>query len=169
MVVLLIAGIYLLIDIVFLQNKETKTDLIRPNFDEVVKENEKKVLGKKTDEEIRDSIARETAKLDSIRKSQSDSIAFSIKASGRGLITVVLDSLIEDNVLKETFKPGDSLIFRAKKTFWVTSKNTENFKAYLNGTVLQFDDTNVKAIRITQKGIQKKTQRSNENKPGKED
>jgi len=169
LVILMLAGIYLLIDIVFLQKKESKSDLIRPNFDEIVKENEKKILGKKTDEEIRDSINRETAKLDSIKKSLSDSIAFSIKASGRGLIIVVLDSLIENNILKETFKPGDSLIFRAKKSFWVTSKNTENFKAYLNGTKLEFEDQSIKAVRITKKGIQKKTTRSNGNQPGKED
>jgi|WetSurSiteA1Bulk_404760.scaffolds.fasta_scaffold06179_4 transcriptional regulator with XRE-family HTH domain len=169
LVILMLAGIYLLIDIVFLQKREVKTDLIRPNFDEIVKENEKKILGKKTDEEIRDSIARETAKIDSVKKSLSDSIAFSVKAYERGFIVVVLDSLIEDNVVRETFKPGDSLIFRAKKSFWVTSKNTGNFKAYLNGTRLEFGDQNIKAVRITKKGIQKRTTQSNGNQPGKED
>lgn len=165
---LLVAGIYLLIDIVFMQKKDTKTELIRPNFDEIVKENEKKILGKKTEEEIRDSISKETAKLDSIKKAQNDSVSFSVKALGSGLITVILDSLIEENVLKERFKEGDSLIFKAKNTFWVTSKNTENIKAYLNGSKLVFDSQEIKAVKITRKGIQKKTLQSNGNQPRKE-
>lgn len=46
LILALLFGIYLLVDVVFLSGKGTKTEIIRQNFDDIVKETEKKCLEK---------------------------------------------------------------------------------------------------------------------------
>lgn len=152
-VLALLAGIYFLIDVIFLQKHSSKTDIIRQNFDDVVKETEKKILGKRTDEEIQDSINSAIVKADSLKRLETDSITLNIVGLNRGTVTVVTDSLLEKNVYKENFKEGDKGEWKAKKLFYLTSTNTESFEAFLNGRKMKFDDKSIKRLKISRQGI----------------
>lgn len=152
-VLALLAGIYFLIDVIFLQKNSSKTDIIRQNFDDVVKETERKILGKRTDEEIQDSVNRAISKADSLKRLETDSITLNIVGLDRGVVTIVTDTLLEKNVYKESFKEGDKGVWKAKKLFYITSTNTESFEAFLNGKRMKFDDKKIKRLKISKQGV----------------
>jgi transcriptional regulator with XRE-family HTH domain len=84
-VLLLGYGIYLLVTTVFLTGtSKSKYDIVRQNFDTVVKENEKKILGKRSKEEIEDSIKTAVRVQDSIKKAANDSLTLEIKCLKKG-------------------------------------------------------------------------------------
>jgi transcriptional regulator with XRE-family HTH domain len=157
LVVLLMGyGIYLLITTVFITGtSKTKFDIVRQNFDTVVKENEKKILGKRSKEEIEDSIKRVQHIQDSITKALNDSLTLDIKCLKKGYISVIVDSISYDNMFKESFDKDYKGTWKAKKYFWITSNNTSTFDLYLNGKKLDIKDTKVKYLKIARDGIQK--------------
>jgi hypothetical protein len=67
------AGVYSLINVLFLSNNSQGPEIQRKSFDEVVKENEKKILGKKTPEEIQDSINKAEEEKQKLLASKTDS------------------------------------------------------------------------------------------------
>lgn len=149
-------GIYLLVTTVFITgSSKTKLDIVRQNFDTVVKENEKKILGKRSKEEIEDSIRKAQYIQDSIKRSLNDSITLEIKCLKKGYITVIVDSISYENMYKESFDKDYVGMWKAKKYFWVTSANTTTFELYLNGKKLDIKDTKVKYLKISRDGIQK--------------
>ncbi len=149
-------GIYLLVTTVFITgSSKTKLDIVRQNFDTVVKENEKKILGKRSKEEIEDSIRKAQYIQDSIKRSLNDSITLEIKCLKKGYITVIVDSISYENMYKESFDKDYKGTWKAKKYFWVTSANTTTFELYLNGKKLDIKDTKVKYLKISRDGIQK--------------
>lgn len=149
-------GIYLLVTTVFITgSSKTKLDIVRQNFDTVVKENEKKILGKRSKEEIEDSIRKAQYIQDSIKRSLNDSITLEIKCLKKGYITVIVDSISYENMYKESFDKDYKGAWKAKKYFWVTSANTTTFELYLNGKKLDIKDTKVKYLKISRDGIQK--------------
>lgn len=149
-------GIYLLVTTVFITgSSKTKLDIVRQNFDTVVKENEKKILGKRSKEEIEDSIRKAQYIQDSIKRSLNDSITLEIRCLKKGYITVIVDSISYENMYKESFDKDYKGTWKAKKYFWVTSANTTTFELYLNGKKLDIKDTKVKYLKISRDGIQK--------------
>jgi transcriptional regulator with XRE-family HTH domain len=147
-------GIYLLVTTVFITGtSKSKYDIVRQNFDTVVKENEKKILGKRSKEEIEDSIRREQSIQDSIKRVLNDSISLDIKCIKKGYISVIVDSISYDNMYKETFDKDYKGTWKARKFFWVTSNNTTTFELYLNGKKLDIKDTKVKYLKIGREGI----------------
>lgn len=149
-------GIYLLVTTVFLTGtSKSKFDIVRQNFDTVVKENEKKILGKRSKEEIEDSIKNVQRVQDSIKKAENDSLTLEIKCLKKGYISVIIDSISYKNMDKETFDKDYSGSWKAKKYFYVTSNNTETFILYLNGKKLDIKDTKVKYLKIGREGIVK--------------
>ena len=151
----LLAGVYFLVDVIFLQKRSSKTEIIRQNFDDVVKETEKKILGKRTDEEIQDSVNKAVLKADSLKRMETDSVSIKIVGLGRGSVTVVLDTLLENNRYKEYFKEGDKSEWKAKNRFYLSSDNTESFDVYLNGKKLIIEDRRIRRLKISRQGIVK--------------
>lgn len=156
-VILLMAyGIYLLVTTVFITGtSKSKFDIVRQNFDTVVKENEKKILGKRSKEEIEDSIKKVQQIQDSIKKVLNDSLTLEIKCLKKGYISVIIDSISYDNMYKESFDKDYKGTWKAKKHFWITSNNTATFELFLNGKKLDIKDTKVRYLRINREGIQK--------------
>lgn len=147
-------GIYLLVTTVFITGtSKSKFDIVRQNFDTVVKENEKKILGKRSKEEIEDSIRKVQNIQDSIKRVLNDSITLDIKCLKKGYISVIVDSIAYDNMYKETFDKDYKGTWKARKFFWITSNNTTTFELYLNGKKLDIKDTKVKYLKIGREGI----------------
>ncbi len=154
-VLALLAGIYFLIDVIFLQKNSSKTDIIRQNFDDVVKETERKILGKRTDEEIQDSVNKAVVRADSLKRIDTDSISLKIVGLGKGSVTVVTDTLLESNKFKEYFKEGDRGEWKAKNLFYLSSDNTESFTVYLNGRKMKIEDKKIRRLKVSKNGIVK--------------
>ena len=150
-------GIYLIVITVFLPaTNKSKFDIVRQNFDTVVKENEKKILGKRSKEEIEDSLMKAQNIQDSIKKAQNDSLTLEIKGIKKGFLSVITDSIANKNMDKENFDKGYQGIWKAKKYFYITSNNTSTFEIFLNGKKIKIEDEKVKYLKISREGIIKK-------------
>ena len=159
MIIALLTGIYLLIDVVFLKKQNQNVDIVKQNFDEVVQENEKKLLGKKTEEEIRDSInkaqdsLRKAAIADSLKNLESGLLSLKIVGLNKGRIIVYTDTLYEGGGKLEELTKNSEFVFKAKNKFYITSRNTANFNVYLNDVKLNIEDESVKNLKLTKKTI----------------
>lgn len=159
MIIALLTGIYLLIDVVFLKKQNQNVDIVKQNFDEVVQENEKKLLGKKTEEEIRDSInkaqdsLRKAAIADSLKNLESGLLSLKIVGLNKGRIIVYTDTLYEGGGKLEELTKNSEFVFKAKNKFYLTSRNTANFNVYLNDVKLNIEDESVKNLKLTKKTI----------------
>ena len=121
----------------------------------LLKKPRKKVLGKRSEEEIQDSINKAVMKADSLRRLENDSITLRIVGLSEGSLTVVTDSLTEMNKYVENFEKGAKGEWKAKDKFYLTSKNTESFAVYLNDKKLEISDKKVSRLKITKQGIAK--------------
>ncbi len=150
-IVLVLLGIYSIINILFLEGNKDKPEIIRQNFDEVVKEQEKKIFGKRTPEEIQDSIRKAENQL----ASSKDSITLKITALNKGVLFLVIDSINYNKPAKIEFEKNQFGVFKAKKFFNISSANTETFKATINDIPVKFDKSSVSKVKINKNGIVK--------------
>ena len=148
---LVLLGIYSLINILFLEGSKDKPEVIRQNFDDVVKEQEKKILGKRTPEEIQDSIRKAEDEL----AAAGDSITLKITGLGAGTFYLVTDSVNYSKPEKISFEKGEIGIFKARKYFFVSLENTESVKATVNDIPLKFENKKVSKVKISRSGIVK--------------
>ena len=162
LIIALLAGIYLLIDVVFLKKQNQNTEIIKQNFEDVVQENEKKILGKKTESEIKDSInkaqdsVRKAAIADSLKNADSDLLILRVEGLNKGRILVYTDTLYEGGGKLEEVTKNSKAEFKAKKQFYITSKNTANFDLYLNDKKLIIEDESIKNLKLTRKTLSNK-------------
>ena len=147
---LILFGLYLLVNALFFDNKKDNTEIVRQDFSEVVKEQEQRLLKKKTPEEIRDSIKKAN---DSLKAAAKDSLTLTIKALAYGEIYVVTDSLNYDNPKKVIYDEGQTKTFKAKRSFHITTGNPKSFEAMLNGNPVEFDTTAVRKVKVTPDGV----------------
>ncbi len=150
-IALVLLGVYSLINILFLEGSGDSPEIIRQNFDEVVKEQEKKILGKKTPEEIQDSI-RQAAEM---MESSKDSITLKITSIDAGSIFLVTDSVNYEKPQKIEFGKNEIGVFKAGKSFFLSSGNTDAFKATVNNAPVKFGKASVSKVKITKDGIKK--------------
>jgi transcriptional regulator with XRE-family HTH domain len=145
------AGLYFLITAVFTGKGDV--EIVRQNFDEIVQENEKNILGKKTPAEIADSIrkAEEDARL--LAASQGDSLSLMIIGTNYGEIIIIPDSIGINDKEIISFGRSDTGIFKASKFFLITTSNSDAFKAVLNGKTLEFDRRRFNNLVINKDGI----------------
>lgn len=143
-------GIYSLVNILFFDGSKDKPEVIRQNFDDVVKEQEKKILGTRTPEEIQDSI-RKAAELTALTK---DSITLKVVGLSPGTFYLITDSLNYNKPDLIEFGKNSSGIFKAQKSFHISSGKTESFKATVNGNPIKFDKSSVSKVKITKNGIE---------------
>ncbi|MBK9332512.1 MAG: helix-turn-helix domain-containing protein [Ignavibacteria bacterium] len=148
-IVLALAGLYSLVNILFLEGGNDNPEIIRQNFDDVVKEQEKKLLGKKTEEEIQDSIRKAQEELTASR----DSISLSVTALTESVYFIVTDSSNYSRPDKFTVKPKEVKSFRAAKSFHISAANTKSIKVSLNGNPVKFEKNAVSKIKLTKDGV----------------
>jgi len=149
--VLIIFGVYLLVKSMFL-SKQTgnKNEIVRQNnFDDVVKENEKKILGKKTPEEVQDSVNKAQHMKDSVAAAKDSTLVLKVEAKRKGRIIVLLDTVKVKNPKIEEFNKNEYLEFKARKFFSLTSKDIEAFDIKLNNKKIKFDDKVVRDFKIS--------------------
>ncbi|HEY5123442.1 MAG TPA: helix-turn-helix domain-containing protein [Ignavibacteria bacterium] len=154
------AGIYFTVKLMLPEKSGgSKTEIIRQsNFDDVVKEQEKKMLGKKTPEEIQDSISKAQQLKDSLAVIASDTARMTLVVDAKkdGRIIVIADSLnMKKREIKELKKNG-TVSFKAKKQFLVTSLDITAFNIKMNGKKVTFDGKAVKDFKITKKTVEEK-------------
>ncbi len=148
---LVLLGLYSLINILFLEGSKDSPEIIRQDFNEVVKEQEKKILGKRTPEEIQDSIRKAEEQLVAAK----DSITLKLVAVSDGTVFIVTDSSDYKNPSKIEFEKGQTGTFKAAKSFHISASNTSTFKASVNNNPIKFDKTSVSKVKIDKNGIVK--------------
>jgi len=148
---LVLLGLYSLINILFLEGSKDKPEVIRQNFEDVVKEQEKKILGTRTPEEIQDSI-KKAAEEFALAK---DSITLKVTGLNTGVFYLVIDSVNYNRPKRIEFEKNTEGTFKAKRFFFISSPKTESFKATVNDIPLKFDNTTVSKIKINRNGIVK--------------
>lgn len=148
---LVLLGLYSLINILFLEGSKDKPEVIRQNFDDVVKEQEKKILGKRTPEEIQDSIRKAEEEF----ALEKDSITLKVTGLNTGVFYIVRDSINYDKPKRIEFEKNTEGTFKAKKFFHISSPKTESFKLTVNDIPVKFDNTTVSKVKINRNGIVK--------------
>ena len=154
-VVLIIFGVYLLVKSMFLSKQNSnKNEIVRQNnFDDVVKENEKKILGKKTPEEIKDSVDKAQHMKDSLTAAKDSVIVLKVEAKRKGRIIVLSDTVKVKNPKIDEFNKSEYQEFKAKKFFSLSSKDIEAFDIKLNGKKVKFDDKVVRDFKISKQTV----------------
>lgn len=148
---LVLLGLYSLINILFLEGSKDKPEVIRQNFEDVVKEQEKKILGTRTPEEIQDSIKKAEEEF----ALSKDSITLKVTGLNTGVFYLVTDSVNYNKPKRIEFEKNTEGTFKAKRFFFISSPKTESFKATVNDIPLKFDNTTVSKIKINRNGIEK--------------
>lgn len=154
--ILIGAGVYSLINVLFLSGNDKGPEIQRKSFDEVVKENEKKILGKKTPEEIQDSIKKVEEEKQKQLASKNDSLVMEISAYKNTWVILDTDSTSIDDPKRTYIEKGYTETFKAKKFFHIGTPNSDLLEVKLNGKVLEFDNKNFRKLRIDKNGITEK-------------
>lgn len=148
-ILLILTGIYSLINILFFEGSKDNPEIIRQNFDDVVMEQERKILGKKTPEEIQDSIR--IAEEDVL--AAKDSVVLRISSTSPVTVFLITDSLNYNSPSKITLNKDEASIFRAKKFFYISIDNTETIKAMINNKPIKFENKSINRVKLTKEGI----------------
>lgn len=146
------AGVYSLINI-FLTGNDKGPEIQRKSFDEVVKENEKKILGKKTPEEIQDSINKAEEEKQKLLASKNDSLVLEIGAYKNTWVILDVDSTTIDDPKRTYLTKGYTEVYKAKKFFHIGTPNVDLIEVKLNGEILKFDRKNFRNLYIDKNGI----------------
>jgi len=146
--ILIGVGVYSMINVLFLSDNTSTPEIQRKSFDDVVKENEKKILGKKTPQEIQDSINAEIEAQKKIYAAQHDSITLEIGAYKDGWVIVDVDSTSINDPQRTYLTKGYVETFRAKNFFHLGTPNASQIEVKLNGKLIEFNEKNFRNVRI---------------------
>lgn len=150
------AGVYSLINVLFLSKNEKGPEIQRKSFDEVVKENEKKILGKKTPEEIQDSLKKIEDEKQKTLASKNDSLTLEIGANKNTWVILDMDSTAIGDPKRTYIDKGYTETYKAKKFFHIGTPNSDLIDVKLNGKTLEFDRKNFRNVKIDKSGISEK-------------
>ncbi|MBS1493682.1 MAG: helix-turn-helix domain-containing protein [Bacteroidetes bacterium] len=150
------AGVYSLVNVLFLGDNNKGPEIQRKSFDDVVKENEKKILGKKSPEEIQDSIKKAEEEKQKLLASKNDSLVIEIGAYRNTWIILDTDSTTIDDPKRVYLERGYTETYKAKKFFHLGTPNADLIEVKLNGKVLEFDRKNFRNLLIDKNGISEK-------------
>ena len=152
--VLILIGLYYMVKAVFLDDgNENGSEIVRQKFDDVVKENERKILGKRTEEEIRDSIRRAEEEQQRLIEQNLDTMVLKINSIKSGSVIVVEDSTNIENPEKISFTGNQYGEWKATRSFLITSPNTSAFTVELNGQKIDIKEKTVKNYLISRKDL----------------
>lgn len=162
--VFIIGGLYFMAKAVFFDESEGDgPEIIRQKFDDVVKENERKLLGKRTDEEIRDSILKAEEEQRRLIEQNLDTMQLTINSIRSGSVIVVTDSTNMENPEKISFTGNQYGNWKATRSFLLTSPNTTAFTIELNGKKIDIKEKSVKNYLITRKDLQDSVKTGDQN------
>ena len=156
--VLILIGLYYMVKAVFLDDgNENGSEIVRQKFDDVVKENERKILGKRTEEEIRDSIRKAEEEQQRLIQQNLDTMVLKIVSIRSGSVIVVEDSTNIENPEKISFTGNQEGEWRATRSFLITSPNTSAFTVELNGQKIDIKEKTVKNYLISRENLKDTT------------
>ena len=147
------AGVYSLVNVLFLSNNTQGPEIQRKSFDEVVKENEKNILGKKTPEEIQDSLKKIEEEKQKLLASKTDSLLIEIGAYKNTWIIIDTDSTSIDDPKRTYLTKGYVETYKAKKFFHLGTPNADLIEVKINGKILEFDRKNFRNLYIDKNGV----------------
>lgn len=147
------AGVYSLVNVLFLSNNSQGPEIQRKSFDEVVKENEKNILGKKTPEEIQDSLRKIEEEKQKLLASRTDSLLIEIGAYKNTWIIIDTDSTSIDDPKRTYLTKGYVETYKAKKFFHLGTPNADLIEVKINGKILEFDRKNFRNLYIDKNGV----------------
>ena len=99
-----LVGIFFMVKALFFTDDAEEQEIVRQRgFNEVLMENERKLLGKRTEEEIQDSIRK--AQEEMMKIENRDSISLEIIAKGKGKIFLAIDSVNFNNPTEYAYLP----------------------------------------------------------------
>lgn len=151
--ILLLTGIYFLAKLIFFP-QSSGINIIRQNFEDVVKESEKKILGKKSEEEIADSIKKSDLLRDSLENLKKDSLKLEIKGLETGTVYVITDSINIDSPERYVFSKNKSKIWKARNFFLISAGNTSSFELFLNEEPVTFENKTLRKVKLTKQDIE---------------
>ena len=146
--ILIGVGIYSMVNVLFLSDNTAGPEIQRKSFDDVVKENEKKILGKKTPQEIQDSINAEIEVQRKLYAAQHDSLTLEIGAYKDGWVIIDIDSTSINDPQRTYLTKGYIETFRAKNFFHLGTPNASQIEVKLNGKLIEFNEKNFRNVRI---------------------
>jgi transcriptional regulator with XRE-family HTH domain len=150
-ILILVLGVYSFVNIL-LKESSDEPEVRRQNFEDIVREQEQRILGKKSEEEIQDSIRK--AEEDRVREQeQLDSITLKVISIAPGSMAVAADSSGMKKPGKVTYGNNEIGIFKAKHFFMFTNDNTSSVKVTLNDKPIEFETKKVDKVRITRDGV----------------
>lgn len=150
------AGVYSLINVLFLSNNTQGPEIQRKSFDEVVKENEKNILGKRTPEEIADSLKKVEEEKQKLLASKSDSLVMEIGAYKDTWVILDIDSTTIDDPKRTYLTKGYVETYKAKKFFHLGTPNSDLIEVKINDKVIEFDRKNFRNLYIDKNGVAEK-------------
>lgn len=154
-----LVGVYFMIQTLFFDDGSDEPEIIRQRgFNEVVEENERRILGKRTEEEIQDSIRRAQEQL--MMQTRRDSLELEVIAKGSGRIFVAIDSLNINDPRTYNYVPGDTGLYYAKHFFHFGVNDPTTIDVFLNDRKLELPERRFRNLLIDSTGIrQQGTQR----------
>lgn len=152
-VVILLIGIYFIVDTFLISPGKPRQQVVRQSFDTVVKENERKLLGKRSKEEIEDSLRKAQALQDSLKRLSTDSVTLEIVALNKGKIIIFVDTLLSSARTVEIFQANEKGYIKAKNSFWISSNDADKFQLFINKKQLPIKEKIIKNLKITREGI----------------
>jgi len=155
-ILIILVGIYFIVDTFLISPSKPREQVVRQSFDTVVKENERKILGKRSKEEIEDSLRKAQSLQDSLKRLSTDSLTLEIVALGSGKVVIFVDTLRSFARTEEKFKPNEKGYIKAKNSFWISSNDADKFKFFVNKKPILIDEKVIKNLKITKEGIVKK-------------
>lgn len=155
-ILILLVGVYFIIDTFLISPGKPREQIVRQNFDTIVKESERKILGKRSKEEIEDSLRKVQLLQDSVKRLSADSVTLEIIALDNGKVVIFVDTLLSSARTEERFKANERGYIKAKNSFWISSKDADKFQFFVNKKPLPIKEKVVKNIKITKEGIVKK-------------
>jgi transcriptional regulator with XRE-family HTH domain len=152
-VIILLVGLYSIVNILLTESSNGTQDVRKQSFDDIVKEQEQRFLGKRSEEEIQDSIKRaEEERL--LAQEQLDSITLKVISIAPGTMTVAVDSSGLRKPVKVSYGNNEIGIFKAKHFFVFSNDNTASVKVTLNDTPIEFPTKKIDKVRITRDGVE---------------
>lgn len=151
---LLAVGLYFMGKALFFEgDSEDGPEIVRQKFDDVVQENERKLLGKRTEQEIQDSIRKAEEEAQRLIEQNLDTMTLVINSIRSGSVIVVEDSTDINNPEKISFTGNQYGTWKATRFFLITSPNTSAFTVELNGKKIDIKEKNVKNYLISRKDL----------------
>ncbi|KXK02381.1 MAG: helix-turn-helix transcriptional regulator [Ignavibacteriaceae bacterium] len=147
-----LVGIFFMVKALFFTDDAEEQEIVRQRgFNEVLMENERKLLGKRTEEEIQDSIRK--AQEEMMKIENRDSISLEIIAKGKGKIFLAIDSVNFNNPTEYAYLPGDTGLYFAEKFFHFGVNDPSTIEVLVNDIKVKLPQRRFRNLLIDSSGV----------------